>query len=226
VNYKRLIKTYVIVGVALLLSTIAYLIYQNKMYGYSLDLKRFKNYTWIFKESFLKDIDTTGGSWVGYQNTLTSFAYKTDIKNFTADAIIDVWEFENHNEIDIRNIDIDKCYTDDNIPPDEQIILYSGSALETITKRKVQFRSKLKIKLDLLDTIMHKYNSLDYQVVYGDFNSINLYNQNGLQIKLKNEFESKRTLFIVYKKKKSIYFIVIRSEHTIDKEMINNLNLN
>ena len=222
----RILKTYVIVGTVILISTIAYLIYQNKMYGYTLDLKRFKNYTWIFKESFLKDIDTTGGSWVGYQNTLTSFAYKTDIKNFTAGAIIDVWEFENHNEIDIRKIDIEKCYTDDNIPPDEQIILYSGSPLETVTKRNVQFRTGLKIKLDLVDTIIHKYNSLNYKCVFGDINSINLYNQKGLQIKLKNEFDRKRTLFIVYKKKKSIYFIVIRSEHTIDKEMINNLNLN
>ena len=222
----KFIKGFVISGVLILISVIIYLIYQNKMYGYSLDLKKFRNYTWIFKESFFKDIDTTGGSWVGNQNTFTSFAYKTDIKNFTAGAIIDVWEFENHNEIDIQKIDIENCFSDDNIPQDQQIVLYSGSALETVTKRQVQFRSKLKIKLDLVDTIMHKYNSLNYKGVYGDINTINVYNQYGLQIKFKNEFDNKRTIFLLYKKKKSIYFIVIRSEHKIDKEMINNFNLN
>lgn len=222
----RLIKIYVIIGVTLLISTIIYFIYQNKMYGYSVDLKKFSNYTWIFKESFFKDIDTTGGSWVGNQNTLTSFAYKTDIKNFTAGAIIDVWEFENHGNIDIDKIDIENSFSDDNIPQDERIVLYSGSPLERVTKRNVQFRTGLKIKLDLVDTIMHKYNSLNYKGVYGDINTINVYNQYGLQIKFKNEFDNKRTIFLLYKKKKSIYFIVIRSEHKIDKEIINNLNLN
>lgn len=219
------IKTYVIIGVSLLISTIIYLIYQNKMYGYSLDLKKFRNYTWIFKESFFKDIDTTGGSWVGNQNTLTSFAYKTDIKNFTAGAIIDVWEFENHGNIDIDKIDIENSFSDYNIPQDESIVLYSGSALETVTKRQVQFRSKLKIKLDLVDTIMHKYNSLNYKGVYGDINTINVYNQYGLQIKFKNEFDNKRTIFLLYKKKKSIYFILVRSEKIFDKNFVDSLNL-
>ena len=80
--------------------------------------------------------------------------------------------------------------------------------------------------MELDDTAVYRFNSLNYRGVYGKFKSIKLYNQTGLQIKLKNEFDSKRTLFIVYKKKKSIYFIIVRSEHQFDKDIINNLNLN
>ena len=119
----RILKTYVIVGSVILISTIAYLIYQDKQYGYTLDLEKFKEYKWVFKNSFFEDIDTTGGSWVGYQNTLTSFAYKTDLNNFTAEAIIDIWEFENHSKIDINKIDIENSFSDDNIPQNESIVL-------------------------------------------------------------------------------------------------------
>lgn len=222
----RLIKIYVIIGVTLLISTIIYLIYQNKMYGYSLDLEMHKKFQWIFKDSFLRDIDPHSGSWVGNRNTLNNFVYKRDLKHETAGAMIDFWEFENIGNIDIKQVKFEKSFYYNEIPTNERIVLFSGSRLERITKLNVQFKSKLKIKTDFSDTIIQTFNTDNYVGIYGDFHYVDVYNENGMQIKFMNDLDSQRTLFLVYQKQNYFYFIVVSSNKTIDKEMINNFNLN
>lgn len=222
----RILKTYVIVGAVILISTIAYLIYQNKQYGYTLDLEKFKEYKWVFKDSFYKDIDAIGSSYIGNQNILNSYVYKRDLKHETAGANIDVWEFKNIGNIQIEKVKFEKNVIYSDIPTDEQIVLYSGSRLERITQRNVHFLSKLNIKVDDSDSIIQTFNTDKYVGIYGDFHYVDVYNEKGLQIKFKNEMVSQRMLFLIYQKKNYFYFIVVSSDKTIDKEIINNLNLN
>jgi hypothetical protein len=196
------------------------------MYGYSLDLEMHKKYEWIFKDSFLRDIDPHAGSWVGNRNTLNNFSYKSDLKNFTVGASIDFWEFENIGNIDIKQVKFEKSFSYNEIPTNERIVLFSGSRLERITKLNVQFKSKLKIKTDFSDTIIQTFNTDNYVGIYGDFHYVDVYNENGMQIKFMNDMDSQRTLFLVYQKQNYFYFIVVSSNKTIDKEMINNFNLN
>ncbi len=196
------------------------------MYGYSLDLEIHKKYKWIFKDSFLRDIDPHAGSWVGNRNTLNNFSYKSDLKNFTVGASIDFWEFENIGNIDIKQVKFEKSFYYNEIPTNERIVLFSGSRLERITKLYVQFKSKLKIKTDFSDTIIQTFNTENYVGIYGDFHYVDVYNENGMQIKFMNDMDSQRSLFLVYQKQNYFYFIVVSSNKTIDKEMINNFNLN
>src|SRR5574343_560936 len=159
---KRILKGFVLSGALILISIIIYLIYQNKMYGYSINFEVCKNYRFFFKESFLKDIDSNGSSYIGNRNTLNNYVYKRDLKHGTAGANIDIWEFENLGNIELKDVKFEKSISYNEIPNEERIILYSGSRLERVTKRSVHFQSKLKIKIDNSDSVIQKYVSKNY----------------------------------------------------------------
>lgn len=222
----RIIKVSVIIGGAILLALIANLIYKKSKYGYSTDWEIHKKYRWVFKDSIIKDIDTIGYSYVTKKDILNNFHYKSNLKKHDFGYNIIVWEFKKMNDIKLENISINKKENLFFVHFDEGVTLDKGTDLETDVKFGYSFNNGFDISVDKTDTIISFYNGRNFKGCYGKIRQVSLGNKKeGDQIVLHNELNSSLTSIIAFKRKSSLYLVVIQSEKYFDSDIINILNL-
>ncbi|MEY3499766.1 MAG: hypothetical protein RL308_1435 [Bacteroidota bacterium] len=223
----RVLKLITVGGAAIIILLIGNLIVKSSIYGHSTDWELHRDYMWIFKDSIKNDIDTIGFSYVGKDNILNNFHYKSDIYNYDFGYNIIVWEFKNLKKINLKEISINNQFDLYNIQFEEGETLNKGTDLETDVKYGFSFDNGINLNVDESDSIISYYNGSNYKGCYGYFRQISLSNKkDGHQIIFHNYLDSALTSILIYKKGSSIFLIVIQSEKHFDDDIINLFNFN
>lgn len=232
-NTKYLIR----IGVMIILGYVIYFIGDYIIYGHSTDLKKWKEYTYLFNDSIIQNVDTfLAYSDVGRNDVYTNFHYipndsgrsiEEKFLNNPKDTAYNVvfWEFKKLANIDIDDINI---RLNQNLG---QLKLKRGEILNSKSDQRVAIHygfeyNSMNINLDNNSQIDKFITGKNYKGFIGLANRMSFSNENEEhEIFIDYVPPRKQVLFLVYKRKQRFFLIIIRSDKLFDKSIINILNL-
>ena len=220
--YKTL-KILTVVGGLVIIGLIANLILKKGVYGHDTDFKSTNNF-FIFKDSIKSDIDSLRFSYYTKNDVLSYYHYTRISLDKEIDFVVSIWEFKNLNKIKLENCEIGQANLD-NVFFEEVQVLSLDSGNEKNVKYDFSFQNGFNIFIDKNDSIFKHYFDKRYKGYFGKFNKIGLKNKNGFQIIIDNSSVNNLTSFIIFKKKSSIYLVLINSEEEFNSDIINILDL-
>lgn len=203
----------------ILLCYFSYFIIISNKYSYRIDMKNYKQYLWIFKDSALNYIDTN--IFVGCireRDVLFNYIYKDDY-------YIAIWEFKDVSK-DLENIFIYKNIDLSNLKFNSSQVLNRDGSPEFTVRFVPFFQKKMDVNIDQYSEIKQEFKSMNYKGFYGTINKVTLSNEDKQHLVLiEFPYKKENSLFLLYKKAQSFFVIIIHSEKFFDKSIINILNL-
>jgi hypothetical protein len=207
------------------------------IHGHSTDWKKWKEYTYLFNESIIQDVDTfLASSYIAKNDIQTTFHYipndsgRTIEEKFlynpkdTAYRVL-FWEFKKLSHLKIDDIDIRTNQNLDNLKLKRGEILDSKSDQRISIHFGFEYES-MTVNVDNHSKIEKKIEGRNYKGFIGSINRISLSNEN-------NEHEifidyvpiQKQVLFLIYNSNERFYIIIIDSEKKFDESIMSILNL-
>jgi hypothetical protein len=193
------------------------------------DFKNYKDYTWLFEESIIKNIDS-----VFFVRCIrkSDNLYMYNLRNVkTNDTIhqdyqVLIWEIKPLQELDLHesrfneNVNLSECI----VFPGE--VLNSKSTPQIKVKFKLNFNNTLNIDLNENSKIKKNIESTDYKGFYGEINKLSLSNNEGENIiVIDNGIENIYSLFLLYKHHGRFFLIDLTSDKEFSETRIDLLNL-
>jgi hypothetical protein len=215
---NRIVKRIIYIIIGLFLTYLTILFFVVFFCGHRINSDNFENYSWLFKDSIIEDIDKE--YYYSYENKYdeyNNFHYKN------AKYLIGIWDLRKTNINSLNDINLVKS----NFYPE---ILYGEtfdkkSEFEVTAKFGFSFDDKMIINIDNYSKILKQLKSKNYKGFLGTVNKLSFCNsKNEPQFYMDISFKTP-TLFLVYKTKSSLYLIAINSEHEFNEDIIKILNL-
>jgi len=218
-------KTLKVIFYGLLTVIISFLIYFVGgiiIYGHSTSWDRYKEYTFLLKDSVSNNLVEFGGSAseVGYKDICNTFHTKDSIR-------ITIWDFKDLAQMDLKKVKFTQDVDLDNLKFNRCEVLFYKSDIPVTVEYGFSFDNALVINTDQYCTVLTHIEKTNYRGFYGRINKLSL--SNGITNKHLILFNyrdgSTPALFLLYKGHQSFYLILIDSEKPFDEKIINILNL-
>ncbi|MPQ47318.1 hypothetical protein GCQ56_09875 [Marinifilum sp. N1E240] len=213
---NKIVKIIVSGAIALVISCVAFFVYESLRYSHSRSWEKWKEYTWLIKDSE-KHVDI-GHSNVRERAIHTLFWYD----NHTRFVI---WEFKDLGKIDLDNIFFDEKFTLD------EVDIRSGEVFNPNAKNRVRvkygysFNNAFSIHLDKQSEIRKRFEGANYKGFSADISKMSFSNEYREHQILFDYQEKIPSVVVLYKARGSFYVIIIDSKHPIHWTAINYLNL-
>ena len=229
---------YTLVSIAVIVvGYIIYFIGDFAIHGHSTDWKKWKEYSYLFDDSIIQDVDTfLAFSKVSKNDIYTNFHYipnssgKTLEEKFfynpkdTAYNVV-FWEFKKLSQVNIVGVDIRTNQNLDNLKLRGGEILNSKSDQRLAIHYGFEY-AQMSVNVDNKSTIEKYINGKNFKGFLGTVNRLSLSNE-------KNEHEiyidyvptPKKVLFLIYNSNNRFYIIIIDSEKDFNASIMNILNL-
>ncbi len=233
---KRIKYTLVSIAV-ILVGYIIYFIGDFAIHGHSTDWKKWKEYSYLFDNSIIQDVDTFLAFSTETKNDIyTNFHYIPNSSGQTLeekflynrkDTAYNVafWEFKKLSKVHVADVDIRTNQNLDNLKLKRGEILDSKSD----QRKSIHFGfeyAQMSVNVDNKSTIEEYINGKNFKGFLGTVNRLSLSNE-------KNEHEiyidyvptPKKVLFLIYNSNNRFYIIIIDSEKDFNASIMNILNL-
>ena len=178
---------------------------------------KYKNYLWLFKYNERDKIDF-GNSLYTKNDVFNELWYNLDIKgvNLNIDYVLNIWEFKNHKDLTIEDIQI---YNDEKL---DEVFYDDFEFIDDISiKEDYNFQKGVNIALSKDANIKFLFDEPNYKGFYGATKGYSLTNSNKeSQIFFEKNKWNDLILLLIYKKGNSFYLITVQSktkyfDHTI-----------
>lgn len=194
---------------------ILYAIYNYHRYAYSFGDSDFKEYLWLFKDSFINEIDT-----VGYSESLRQsdviFYY-----HYKKEYVINIWEFKDLGGINLRKIAINKNVNLSDINFAFTEIISAKSDQPISVNQAPLMKNSFNVNIDEQSSIDSSFESINYKGFYGTINKMSFSDDKGEHYCVLDFLsDRKKELFLLYKGKHSLFAI------TIDSRKLDGYNVN
>jgi len=232
-RFKYLIRVVVVV----LVGYVIYFISDYMIFGHSTDLKKWKEYIYLFNDSIIQDVDTIlAYSDVTRNDVYTNFHYipndsgrSVEEKFFynpkdTAYNVV-FWEFKKLSNVSVNNV---VFRTNKNL---DHLKLERGEILNSKSDQRVSIHygfeyQNININIDNHSKIEKFINGKNYKGFIGSINRMSFSNENEEhEIFIDYLPGQKQVLFLVYKNKNQFFIIIIRSDKQFKENLINILHL-
>ncbi len=216
---------------------IIYFIGDYMIHGHSTDWKKWKEYSYLFDDSIIQDVDTfIASSYVTKNDIQTTFHYipndsgRTIEEKFlynpkdTAFRVF-FWEFKKLSHVKVDEVDIRANQNLDNLK------LKRGEILDSKSDQRISIHfgfeyEKMIINVDNHSKVNKYINEKNYKGFIGSINRMSFSNEN-------NEHEifidyvpfQKQVLFLIYNSNDRFYIIIIDSDKYFDESIMRILNL-
>jgi hypothetical protein len=189
-------------------------------YGHSSDTINKVDKNFIFKDYIFYDFDSFVSTYYRDEDNLNYYNYQKD----SIDFVITVWEFNDaeqilNNKIFIKRRNLRNIYFKD------FEILSMDSDFEKYVNFGFKFDNDFTVNFDVTDSSLQKYKGEMYQGVFGKFSRISLSNKGKHQILLENTSDQILTSLVVFKKKNSIFLVLINANKEFNSDIVNILNI-
>ena len=216
-----------------------YIVYRIGFYfivGHTTDWNSKKKFTYLFKKESFQHIDTTTIATArGLYDAVEAYIYypKVDIKQGVDPLLflnevkifISIWKFDKFADIQLKEINFRENQDLRDIKPDRGEVIDAQSDERKVVAYGYSYKTII-INTDQKSKIRDWFSGRFYKGFIGSFNRISLSNEEGKH-DIYYDFipYRKNVLFIVYKSEKGFFLIVIDSDLSIDRSVLNLLNL-
>jgi hypothetical protein len=230
---KYLLKAVAVV----IIGYIIYFIGDYMIYGHSTDWKKWKEYSYLFDDSIIQDVDTfIASSYITKNDIYTNFHY---IPNDSGRSIeekflynpkdtaynVVFWEFKKLSRVNVDDIDIRVNQNLDNLKLERGEILNSKSDQRISIHFGFEYE-RMIVNVDNHSKVNKSIKGKNYKGFIGSINRMSFSNEN-------NEHEifidympfQKQVLFLIYNSNKRFYVIIIDSDKYFDAGIMSILNL-
>lgn len=229
---KKTIKIFLLI----LLLYLGYRITHYIIFGHTTDWNSKQRFTYFFKKKTFLHMDTVYTATArGRYDAVESYHYypNVDIEQGTDPLLLvndvyirfSIWKFDKFEDIQISDI---KFRTNQNL---KDIKLNSGEVIDSESDKRKNVAYGYKYKTITVNTdegskIRDYFSSKKYKGFIGSFNRISLSNENG-EHDIFYDFipYKKNVLFMIFKDDRGFFLIVIDSELSIDRSVLELLNL-
>ena len=206
---------------AIIISFLIYFVGGFFIYGHGTDWDRYKEYTFLLKDSVSNNLIEFGNfSDVGYKDITTTFHTKDSIR-------ITIWDFKDLAQMDLKKVKFTQDVDLDNLKFNRGEVLFYKSDIPVTVEYGFSFDNALVINTDQYCTILTHIEKTNYRGFYGQINKLSL--SNGITNKhlILFSYRDGQTpaLFLLCKSHQSFYLILIDSKKPFDEKIINVLNL-
>jgi hypothetical protein len=230
---KLLIK----IVATLIVGYIIYFVGDYMIHGHSTDWKKWKEYTYLFNDSIIQDVDTFLASSYETRNDIyTNFHYIPNDSGRTIeekflynpkDSAYNVvfWEFKKLSHLNAKEVQI---RTNQNL---ENLKLKRGEILNSKSDQRISIHfgfeyQSIAVNIDNQSKVEKLIEGQNYKGFLGSINRISLSNENNdHEIFIDYVPIQKQVLFLIYNSNQRFYLILIDSDKSFDESMIKILNL-
>jgi len=218
---NKILKTIIITGLSLCAMYFAYSMFTFAYYGHSIELKDYKRYLWMFKDSVRNDVDT--------------FIFSGQVKerdiyyhyNFRKDYFFSIWEFKDLGSIDLNSIKIDTNEYLGDIDYESSETFNPDCWPSVKLELGFEFNDYLAVKINELSSVSKFIKTPKYVGVMGNIHKLSIEKEKNMStILFEYPICGKQSIFLFYKAKGSLFLILINSRDIpFDEKVIDFLNL-
>lgn len=217
---NKKLKTIIFVIIACVICFFINFIFIAVRYGYDINMRNYKPYFWVFKDSAKINVDTT--LFIGCTrktDVLYTYIYKLNYN-------VSIWEFKDLEAVKLRSIHINQNVNLDNLKFSSAVVLFNKSSPEITVSYGSFFNNTFDINLDEYSKIERHFEGTNYKGIYCTINRMSLSDEKGKHLVLFDFIDGiEPNIILLYKSSKSFYLIRIDSKTPFDESIINILNL-